>query len=137
MKIKSRCQGAHSVKKLSTTLAGNHLLSDDNFREWIQIVNKVAQQIEITERRFDGWQVEDNHNGGARPTARKPNVSKPENILSGIKDQEIRAPSHLSYQPGDIDGSGDTYMGGVNAAGVSRGERRRALWKSKAQIKKL
>lgn len=28
-------------------------------------------------------------------------------------------------------------MGGVNTAGVKKGERRRALWKSKAQIEKL
>lgn len=109
-------------------MAGNHLLPEDNFCEWIQIVNKVAQQIEMTERRFDGWQVEDNYNGEVRPTARKLNVSKPANIPSGLKDQEVRALSHFSIQPGDINDSGDTFMGGVNAAGVSRGERRRAHW---------
>ncbi|KHJ33691.1 hypothetical protein EV44_g3471 [Erysiphe necator] len=90
----------------------------------------------MTKRRFDGWQVDNNYSGEARSTA-KPNVNKPEKKSSGLKGQEIKTSSHFSYQPGDIDDSGDTYMGGVNAAGVSRGEQRRALWKSKAQIEKL
>ncbi|KAI0993025.1 hypothetical protein K3495_g15159 [Podosphaera aphanis] len=33
-------------KKLTMALVGNHLLPDNDFREWISIVNKVAQQVE-------------------------------------------------------------------------------------------
>lgn len=33
-------------KRLTTALAGNHLLPDDDFHVWIRIVNKVAQRLE-------------------------------------------------------------------------------------------
>ena len=37
----------------------------------------------------------------------------------------------------NLDGAGDTIMGGVNTSGVAKGEFRRALLKSKSKIEKL
>ena len=41
-------------KKLTMELASNHMLPDDDFNEWVNIVNRVAQQFEIAESRFYG-----------------------------------------------------------------------------------
>lgn len=45
--------------------------------------------------------------------------------------------SHRSQQVGNLDDSGDTIMGGINSANIANMERRRAKWKTKAQLDKL
>lgn len=43
-------------KKFVTALAGNYMLLDDDFYEWLKIVNKVAQRLEMVNTRFGEWQ---------------------------------------------------------------------------------
>lgn len=123
-------------KKLSRTLAGNHLLPDDDFREWVGIVNKVAQQLEMTETRFSTSQLHDRYEDHQTPIR----SYEKDNSSPNSKDQKLfraNESNRAVYRPGDIDDSGDTVMGGINTAGVVKGERRRALWKNKAQLDKL
>ena len=123
-------------KKLSRTIAGNHLLPDDDFREWVGIVNKIAQQVEMTETRFGNSQLFDRYGDGQKPLKSQGEIDASPNFKSqnpSRADEMNRA----IYRPGDIDDSGDTVMGGINTAGVVKGERRRAIWKNKTQIDKL
>ncbi|KAI0991373.1 hypothetical protein K3495_g16814, partial [Podosphaera aphanis] len=39
-------------RKLTQALSGNHLLPDDNFSEWVQIVSKIAMRVERAEKRM-------------------------------------------------------------------------------------
>ncbi|KAI0991363.1 hypothetical protein K3495_g16824 [Podosphaera aphanis] len=41
-------------KRLTQALAGNHLLPDNNFCEWVRIVNKIATQVERADKKL-GW----------------------------------------------------------------------------------
>ncbi|KAI0994220.1 hypothetical protein K3495_g13962, partial [Podosphaera aphanis] len=45
--------------------------------------------------------------------------------------------SHFGSSGGYLDSSGDTIMGGINTAGLAKGERRRAKWKNQAQLDRL
>lgn len=125
-------------KNLSKTLAGNHLGEDDDFREWVRIKNKVAQQVEMTESRFnysklkfqDGNEASQKSSRGYFENSQSTNLIEQNNLRKNATDQ-------MFYRPGDMDDSGDTIMGSVNTAGIKKLERRRALWKSKAQIEKL
>lgn len=119
-------------RKLSRTLAGNHLLPDDDFSEWVHIVNKVAQQIEMTETRFNTSQLHEKYDDNQKLEKGHPSLNLNDHKFS--KENESK---QAIYRPGEIDDSGDTVMGGINTAGVVKGERRRALWKNKAQIDKL
>ncbi|KHJ30128.1 hypothetical protein EV44_g3196 [Erysiphe necator] len=119
-------------RKLSITLAGNHLLPDDDFREWVHKVIKVTQQIEMTETRFNNSQLLEKYDDNQK--LEKSHLSLNLNDHKFSKENESK---QAIYQPGGIDDSGDTVMGRINTAGVVKGERRRALWKNKAQIDKL
>lgn len=122
--------------QLITTMAGNHLIPNDDFDEFVRVVNQVAQQLEMVEARTGGHKNRPphqfresrphesrlNHEGESRPSQRSDNSV----TFQGNSDQV-----------GHIDSSGDTIMGGINAAGLSHGIQRRAKWKNKAQIEKL
>lgn len=41
-------------RRLTLALAGNHLLPDNNFSEWVHIVNKIAMQVERANKKL-GW----------------------------------------------------------------------------------
>ncbi|KAI0991765.1 hypothetical protein K3495_g16422, partial [Podosphaera aphanis] len=131
----SMLQNAMS-KKLTRAMIGNHLLPDDDFSEWTQIVNKVAQQVERAEKKA-GWlpgrmEFESSEHSSAlrreafcndmnRESCERTNGSK---VSAGIE------------QPA-VDSSGDTIMGGVNSTRIPGKIQGRARWKSRAQLDRL
>ena len=127
-------------KKLTIALAGNHMLPDDDFNEWVRIVNKIAQRLETADNRFNGRRVHGSLNefDGGYQAAGRPRASfvshakSDEGVTKNIGDQYE---GHEQYR--NVDESGDTIMGGINAARVANQERRRAKWKSKSQLEKL
>ena len=128
-------------KKLTMALASNHMLPDDDFNEWVNIVNRVAQQFEIAESRFYGRRdytyPDANLWHGNRDKGRTIGNNGinwlPHNQISDNFDSRF---SNLG-KDGAVDESGDTVMGGVNAMGVVKDERRRAMWKTKSQLEIL
>ncbi|KAI0991862.1 hypothetical protein K3495_g16325 [Podosphaera aphanis] len=119
-------------RKLTTALAGNHMLPDDDFNEWIQIVNKVSQRLEMVDVRFGSWQ------NLSLPEAQKDGKFSRSNTNKHASEGKIMdsQDNNDNWRPqaGDLDDSGDTVMGGINAASV---ERRRAKWKTRAELEKL
>ena len=122
-------------RKLSQTLAGNHLLPDNDFSEWIRIVNKVAQQVEMSERYFQGQRSQ--HRSDFKPNMDSALEIPPNKYREESHDYEVDPSRGDKNRVGNLDGAGDTIMGGINTSGVAKGERRRALWKNKAKIDKL
>ena len=127
---------------LKRTLAGNHLLPSDNFNEWVSIVNKVAQPLEMVEsssKRRRNFHPNFDYSENSCESSTD-NVTHRQN---GYKDyfEKGRIPmeSHGKQQShrDEVDGAGDTIMGGINAASVPVRERRRAKWKTQAQLEKL
>lgn len=53
-----------------------------------------------------------------------------------MKEKSIKESINHSHQPGDVDVSEDKWVE-LTWVGVVKGERRRALWKSKTQKEKL
>ena len=126
-------------KKLTMALAGNHMLPDDDFNEWIRIVNKVAQRLETTDDRFSGRRVYGNSEEFEKwnKGAESPRESYSSRETSHDDISESLAGRYDGKQHRDIDESGDTVMGGVNSARVAKEEQRRAKWKTKSQLEKL
>lgn len=123
--------------RLITTLAGNHLLPEDDFDEWVRIVGHVAQQLEVLDGRnrrlkqpvqseFSRWNSE-------KDKFKAPETSKQplQNGLPRMGDEYRRV--------GELDSSGDTIMGGINVTGVEREkqQRGRAKWKTPERIEQL
>ncbi|KAI0992151.1 hypothetical protein K3495_g16035 [Podosphaera aphanis] len=122
-------------KKLTRALIGNHLLPDDDFNEWTQIVNKVAQQVERAEKKA-GWlpsRVEfesGEQSSGPRREVFRNDVSRESDRINGSKvSVEMEQPA--------VDSSGDTVMGGVNSTRIPGKIQGRARWKSRAQLDRL
>ena len=122
-------------KKLTIALAGNHMLPEDNFHDWVEIVNKIAQRLEMVDVRFGSWQ------NSSSPEAHKDGKSSRNNTNVHTFESRTEDSQENIYnrrpQAGDLDDSGDTVMGGINAANVANSERRRAKWKTKADIERL
>lgn len=116
--------------KLIRTLAGNHLLPEDDFNEWVRIVNQVAQQLEMVDSRNRRQHTRTQH-------ARGP-IDQITFFDEGVGEKERNQwLPDVKGRQGEIDGSGDTIMGGVNATGMIKGEKRRAKWKNEAKINQL
>lgn len=124
--------------RLTQALAGNHLIPDDNFDEWVVIVNKVAQKVEMADQRCR-WTAGRNHSAGPSRYSNSSFVEPPKAGYSLTSNQEQREslPVNEPRQPVEMDESGDTIMGGINNAVIGNKERRRAKWKSRAEIDRL
>lgn len=128
-------------KKLTMALASNHMLPEEDFNEWVNIVNKVAQQFEIAESRFKGRREYLCSNGDFRHGSRGKDYTNGSDLNNGPPQR--KTPDNFGSQysghgmNNDVDKSGDTIMGGVNATGVKREESRRAKWKTKSQLETL
>lgn len=122
-------------KKLTIALAGNHMLPEDDFNDWVEIVNKIAQRLEMVDIRFGNWQ---NLNS---PEAHKDRKTLRNNTdVHTFESRTIDSQENIHnqrLQAGDLDDSGDTIMGGINAANIASSERRRAKWKTRADIERL
>lgn len=122
--------------KLRAALASNHLIPSDNYHEWIRIVGQIAMQHEELSRDLTISQ---------NPSIeyRAPRKENPENYSNYRPRNQATEWGRSGYERGivgDIDKSGDTFMGGVNMANVMRnseGKPLRAKWKSPEQIAKL
>lgn len=118
--------------QLIRTMAGNHLIPNDNFDEFVRIVNQVAQQLEMVEARTKSYQ---------NRLSQQSTMGRPVN--SNRSNHEVESQSKLVAhretleQVGQIDSSGDTIMGGINSAGLSSGTQRRAKWKNHEQLDRL
>ncbi|KAI0992884.1 hypothetical protein K3495_g15300 [Podosphaera aphanis] len=127
-------------KRLTQALAGNHLLPDDDFSQWVQIVSKIAMRVERAERK-SGWTPGPSNRGlvkdadlvreGSTDPGPMGNTSYQQNFGETFK------PTVRVEQVGDMDASGDTIMGGINATNVGRNIRARAKWKTRAEIDRL
>ncbi|KAI0993706.1 hypothetical protein K3495_g14477 [Podosphaera aphanis] len=117
-------------KRLLHALAGNHLLPDNDFAEYIKIINKVSHQVDhlqgLTSNAFN--------------TDIPRSVEPKHQTFFGASNSSLpgRVGSEGGHgQAGQLDSSGDTIMGGVNVTNVARGpdgQPLRAKWKSKEQI---
>ncbi|KAI1004094.1 hypothetical protein K3495_g4113 [Podosphaera aphanis] len=115
---------------LTQALAGNHLLPDDDFSQWVQIVSKIAMRVEKVKRK-SGWTPGPSNQGlvkdadlvrqdssGPGPMG---NTSYQQNFGETIK------PTVRVEQVGDMDASGDTIMGGIDATNISSGKKSNAF----------
>lgn len=68
-------------------LAWNHLLPEDNFQDWVEIENKVAQRIEIASSRFNCRNSHDNLN----KETEGPNRSELRSLSHDIPKDHVRA----------------------------------------------
>lgn len=122
---------------LRAALANNHLLPPDDYFEWLRIVGQIAQHYdELVKVSSDP-----KYPGKIKRDAYK---SDPESNLDTQKsrsyDINVGKSGTERGMIGDVDSSGDAFMGGVNAAKVLRGPNGkplRAKWKSPQQIAKL
>lgn len=117
--------------ELIKTMAGNHLIPDDNFDEFVRIVNQVAQQLEMVDARRKGNQNRQFQSHKSNQESVTCIDSKPETFNKKGSFKESLG------LVGQLDSSGDTIMGGINSAGISHGPQRRAKWKTQAQIDRL
>ncbi|POS84509.1 hypothetical protein EPUL_002507 [Erysiphe pulchra] len=118
--------------RLITTLVGNHLLPEDDFDEWFSIVGHVAQQFEVV--------------NGRNRRVKQP-VPLEFQRCNAEKDESSRQSFHNEQQKtrkkngrvGELDSSGDTIMGGINATRVAgeKQKRGRAKWKTPERIEQL
>ena len=128
--------------KLIRKLAGNHPLPENNFSEWVRIVNQVAQQLEMvySRARRQNPRTQQNTIPGRRGELQA-GIDRGSDIGNRCPaDKGERNHGKLTYastQPGELDWSGDTIMSGINAAAIAGKEKRRAKWKSEAQIAQL
>ncbi|KAI0994788.1 hypothetical protein K3495_g13394 [Podosphaera aphanis] len=126
-------------KKLTRALVGNHLLPDNDFREWISIVNKVAQQVERAEKK-SVWVMGQGGPGfgtspGVKDSATGSSLKEPSHRYQ--MPEASRKPALEFDQDTAVDESGDVIMGGINSAKVAGKFQGRANWKSRAQLERL
>lgn len=121
---------------LQMALASNHLIPDNNYNEWISIVGHIAQRHDTLGRfikRQSSFRMENgrqNEDFVSNNQARSPDQNNLDLVRSG-KERGIR---------GDLDSSGDTFMGGVYNVGASNnpsGKNLVSKWKSPEQIERL
>ena len=97
--------------RLITTLAGNHLLPEDNFNEWVRIVGHVAQQLEVVDgrnRRLKQYSQLNSvlSNDSDKSRSRNSDVTRTQNF-----DEFTRSGTEFG-RAGQLDSSGDMFMGG-------------------------
>ena len=97
--------------RLITTLAGNHLLPEDNFNEWVRIVGHVAQQLEVVDgrnRRLKQYSQLNSvlSNDSDKSRSGNSDVTRTQNF-----DEFTRSGSEFG-RAGQLDSSGDMFMGG-------------------------
>ncbi|KAI0992241.1 hypothetical protein K3495_g15945 [Podosphaera aphanis] len=118
-------------RRLLQALAGNHLLPDNNFAEFIRIINKVSHQVDHLQGLMP---YPANHIEPSRITAQGSQSSFNNSV--GKQSGWDTSGSGRGLV-GQLDSGGDTIMGGVNMANVARGpdgQPLRAKWKSRDQI---
>ena len=121
---------------LKITLAGNHLIPDNDFAEFVRIVSKIAQQHEEIYKPFGSNQ----RIGHLRADADRNILEASRSSENEVRTQGWGRSGIEKGQVGRTDGAGDTYMGGINSVNVPRGlngKRLRAKWKTPEQIRKL
>lgn len=94
-------------------MAGNHLIPDDNFNEFVRIANYVAQQHEMVDARRKGSQ---NRQFQPQRSNQEPIAYidfKPESFYKKGSFKESLG------LVGQLDSSSDTIMGGINLARLS------------------
>lgn len=127
---------------------GNTQLPSDNFNSWIEIVNQVAQQLEMIEDRSRKFISKQSHSlgkdfrdfGTSDFNNRRNNIGRPRNS-NGVpyerNQPESKNERNRQFEPGDLDASGDTIMGGINTIGIGRDKPLRAKWKTQAELDRL
>lgn len=121
--------------KLKTALAGNHLLPKWDYDEYIRIVSQIAHQIEEVSKRSKIPGRMD-FNSGKGGSFKAGFASWAGEVGTG----ESSGSQSRQYRVGQVDSSGDTVMGGVNATKASnylRNQIGRAKWKSPEHIAQL
>lgn len=122
---------------LKVALASNHLVPENNFREFVRIVSKIAQQHEEITRTVSSFQ----RIGQLKPESDKTNSEFLRN--NNERDNSLKEWGMSGKEKGyvgEIDSSGDTYMGGVHSTKVvlgPNGKPLRSKWKTSEQIDKL
>lgn len=122
---------------LRRALANNHLLPFNDYFGWLRIVGQIAQQHEELEG--DSLGFEDFKFRG-RNNQKLSSIDDFEDKQKNSSTKEWSKSGREQGFVGDLDSSGDTFMGGVNSARVLRGpngKRLRSKWKSPEQISKL
>jgi len=121
---------------LKLALANNHLLPPNNYYEWLRIVGQIAQQHdELKDSSNRHFSESKGIMGNQRTTDGFPGKESNNNV-----SREWSVSGKERGLVGEIDSSGDTFMGGVNSTNVLRGPNGkplRAKWKSSDQINKL
>lgn len=121
--------------RLTQALAGNHLIPDNDFAEWVRIVNRVAQKVEMADQR-SRWTAL--HRTNVQTRAPEPRTEAPRTNWDVEMNQGGRPePINRPLEVGDVDEFGDTVMGGINNAAVSGNECRRAKWKTRVELDRL
>ncbi|KAI0997446.1 hypothetical protein K3495_g10738 [Podosphaera aphanis] len=117
-------------KRLLHALAGNHLLPDNDFTEYITIINKVSHQVDHLQG------LTSNNFNTDIPRSFEPRNQTLFSSNGGSQPGRVISEGGIG-QAGQLHSSGDTIMGGVNVTNVARGpdgQPLRAKWKSKDQI---
>lgn len=122
---------------LKVALASNHLVPENDFREFVRILSKIAQQNEEIMRTTSIFQ---------RLGQFKSESNKINSEFFGNNTERDNSPKEWGISGkekgyvGEIDSSGDTYMGGVHSTKVvlgPNGKPLRSKWKTSEQIDKL
>lgn len=127
-------------RRLTQALAGNHLLPDNNFSEWVRIVNKIAMQVERADKKL-GWGPGSQYRSfGQSPNASGKQIGEAslvEPVTYQHNSNDTTRPNFQVEQTADLDASGDTIMGGINAANLGKKIRARAKWKTSSELERL
>lgn len=133
--------------RLLRALVGNTQLPSDNFNGWIEIVNQVAQQLEMVEDRSrkisskQGNGVSRDFMDFGTTTPNRPSNTGRQTDFKGVNYErtrpEVRNEQNWPLEQGDVDASGDTVMGGINTIGIGRNKPLRAKWKTQAELDRL
>ncbi|KAI0997701.1 hypothetical protein K3495_g10487 [Podosphaera aphanis] len=138
-KIISMLENAIS-KRLTQAPAGNHLLLDNVFSQWVQIMSKIAMRVERAHRKL-GWPPGPSNHGLAKSNGiLKEGLSESVPRATSNYQQNFREttkPVARAEQPREIDTAGDTIMGGIYATNMGENMRARAKWKTQADIDRL
>ncbi|KAI0993131.1 hypothetical protein K3495_g15053 [Podosphaera aphanis] len=103
-------------KRLMQALAGNHLLPDNDFGQWVQIVSKIAMRVERADRKL-GWPPGPSNRGLAKSNyILKEGLSESVPRATSNYQQDFREPIKpviRAEQAAEVDAAGDTIMGGI------------------------
>lgn len=113
--------------QLIITMAGNHLKPNDDFYEFIRIDSQVIQQLEMTKARIGNYQ---NLLHQQHKTEWFSSTSGSYDLNFKIESQVGQSFNHKSVFDKNpilvrqLDSSGDTIMGDINATGLSNSYQR-------------